>query len=530
MSSELVETSRLFARRNAAVKPDWIEEAAAHLVSRSYSEPHWSAKRGATVAVERVTLFGIPLVTGRNVDYGRIDPPLCRELFIRGALVEGEWSTRHRFWHANVAALKAAEEVEERSRRRGLVIDDEGLFAFYDARIPADITSVRHFDSWWKKASRQTPDLLTLTPADIHVAGEDLPDEGDFPLRWSAGPEVTLSLSYAFEPGDAADGVTVDVPLAVLPDLDPAEVPGAAPGLRGDLVTALLRSPAKAIRRELGPAPNLVPSVLAAPELAEQPILEAVAAAVTRTHRGPGAGRGLGPRPRADAPAAALPRGRRVRGRPRRGSRPGRASAPARPRPRGDARPRCRRHHRLRRHHVDASAPSRPPWSGSSPVCRSPGTRRWSTAADPSTSRCWPTRARRQRSHLRGVRRLVALSVPNPAPRGHSGLDMTGRLILGRYPHGGAQALLDDCTDACIDTLLAGTADPRCPVLRRQPSRGSPWSCRGAYAARARAGGHGPGPGLGGRAVCRRPEVTAWSPTQPTTCARSWSASSGHGP
>ena len=217
-----------------------------------------------------------------SVDYGRIDPPLCRELFIRGALVEGEWSTRHRFWHANAAALKAAEEVEERSRRRGLVIDDEGLFAFYDARIPADITSVRHFDSWWKKASRQTPDLLTLTPADIHVAGEDLPDEGDFPLRWSAGPEVTLSLSYAFEPGDAADGVTVDVPLAVLPDLDPAEVPGAAPGLRGDLVTALLRSPAKAIRRELGPAPNLAPAVLDAPELTEQPILEGVAAAVTR--------------------------------------------------------------------------------------------------------------------------------------------------------------------------------------------------------------------------------------------------------
>ena len=283
MSSELVETSRLFARRNAAVKPDWIEEAAG-----APGLPH--LLRAALVGQARAPrsrssgspCSGSPLVTGRTVDYGRIDPPLCRELFIRGALVEGEWSTRHRFWHANVAALKAAEEVEERSRRRGLVIDDEGLFAFYDARIPADITSVRHFDSWWKKASRQTPDLLTLTPADIQVAGEDLPDEGDFPLRWSAGPEVTLSLSYAFEPGDAADGVTVDVPLAVLPDLDPAEVPGAAPGLRGDLVTALLRSPAKAIRRQLGPAPNLVPGVLDAPELAEQPILEAVAAAVTR--------------------------------------------------------------------------------------------------------------------------------------------------------------------------------------------------------------------------------------------------------
>ncbi|MGB7980701.1 MAG: ATP-dependent RNA helicase HrpA, partial [Candidatus Nanopelagicales bacterium] len=227
MSAELVETSRLFARRNAVVRPDWIEAAAGHLVSRNYAEPHWSARRGGTVAMERVTLYGIPLVVGRAVDYGRIDPALARELFIRGALVEGEWRTRHRFWHANRRALAAAEELEQRSRRRGLVLDDEGLFAFYDARIPADITSVRHFDSWWKKRSRTDPELLTLTPAALQVAADDLPEEGDFPLRWSAGPEVALNLSYAFEPGQSSDGVTVDVPLAVLPDLDPAEVPGA---------------------------------------------------------------------------------------------------------------------------------------------------------------------------------------------------------------------------------------------------------------------------------------------------------------
>ena len=307
MSSELVETSRLFARRNATVKPDWIEQAAEHLVQRNYSEPHWSAKRGATVATERVTLFGIPLVTGRTVDYGRIDPALCRELFIRGALVEGDWITRHRFWNANRAALTDAEAIEERSRRRGLVIDDEGLFAFYDTRVPPDITSVRHFDSWWKKASRQTPDLLTLTPADIRVAGEDLPDEEEFPLRWSAGPEVSLNLSYAFEPGAAADGVTVDVPLALLPELDPAEVPGAAPGLRGDLVTALLRSPAKQVRKQLGPAPNLAPS--------RARLRGADRAADPRGRRRrscPDHGRaphrrGLGPHPGADAPAAPLP-------------------------------------------------------------------------------------------------------------------------------------------------------------------------------------------------------------------------------
>ncbi len=455
MSSELVETSRLFARRNAAVKPDWIEEAAGHLLSRSYSEPHWSTKRGATVAVERVTLFGIPVVTGRTVDYGRIDPPLCRELFIRGALVEGQWSTRHPFWHANVAAVRAAEEFEARGRRRGLVIDDDGVFAFYDARLPADITSVRHFDSWWKKASRQTPDLLTLTPSDIHVAGEDLPDEGDFPLRWSAGPEVTLNLSYAFEPGDAADGVTVDVPLAVLPGLDPADVPGAAPGLRGDLVTALLRSPAKAIRRQLGPAPNLVPEVLDAPELADQPILEAVAAAVTRI---------TGVRVRADdwdlarVPMHLLPRYRVV-------DESGKVLGEGR-----DLASLQRRHApdraaMLARAADDITVSAATTWifgaipesvqrvvSGV-PVIGFPALVDRGASVDLAVLSD-PGEA--ARSHLRGVRRLVAMAVPSPAPRGYAGLDMSGRLILGRYPHGGAQALLDDCADASIDALLAG--------------------------------------------------------------------------
>ncbi len=455
MSSELVETSRLFARRNAVVKPEWVEEAAAHLVSRTYSEPHWSAKRGATVAVERVTLFGIPLVTGRRVDYGRIDPPLCRELFIRGALVEGEWSTRHRFWHANAAALRAAAEVEERSRRRGLVIDDEGLFAFYDARIPADITSVRHFDSWWKRASRATPDLLTLTPADVQVAGQ-LPDEGEFPLRWSAGPEVTLNLSYAFEPGDAADGVTVDVPLAVLPDLDPAEVPGSAPGLRGDLITALLRSPAKAIRRELGPAPNLVPAIQDAPELAEQPILEAVAAAVTRL-TGVRVGTDdfdltrvpmhLLPRYRViDESGTVLGEGRDLAALQRRHA-PDRAAM-------------------LARAADDVTVTGATSWEfGSIPetvdrVVSGVTVTGYPALVDRQTSVDLAVLAdpgQAARTHLRGVRRLVALEVPNPAPRGHAGLDMTGRLVVGRFPHGGAQALLDDCADACIDALLANT-------------------------------------------------------------------------
>jgi ATP-dependent helicase HrpA len=347
----------------------------------------------------------------------------------------------------------AAQEVEERSRRRGLVIDDEGLFAFYDARIPADVTSVRHFDSWWKKASRQTPELLTLTPEDIRVADE-LPDESEFPLRWSAGPDVTLDLSYAFEPGAAADGVTVDVPLAVLPDLDPAEVPGAAPGLRGDLVAALLRSPAKAIRRQLGPAPNLVPDVLAAPELSDESLLDGVAAAVTRI---------TGVRLTARdwdltrVPMHLLPRYRVVDER-------GRVLGEGR-----DLADLQRRHApdraaMLARSAADVSVAGATSWRfGTIPESIErvvSGVRVTGYPALVDRGRAvdlvvLPEAGEAARAHLRGVRRLVALAVPDPGPRGHAGLDMRSRLVLGRYPHGGAEALLADCADGCLDSLLA---------------------------------------------------------------------------
>src|SRR3954467_10489367 len=154
MAAELVETSRLFARTVARISPEWIEPLAGHLVRRSYSEPHWSRKRAAAVATERVTLHGIPSVAGRTVDFARVDAELSRELFIRHALVEGDWDTRHRFFHANRELLDTVEELEERARRRDLVVDEDTLVAFYEAHIPAEVVSGRHFDSWWKKASR----------------------------------------------------------------------------------------------------------------------------------------------------------------------------------------------------------------------------------------------------------------------------------------------------------------------------------------------------------------------------------------
>jgi ATP-dependent helicase HrpA len=267
VAAELVETSRLFARTVARIDPETVEKLAEHLVKRQYSEPRWDAKRGSVVATERVTLYGLPLVVGRRVQYGSIDPVVSRELFIRHALVAGEWTTHHRFWADNQRAIEQVAALEERARRRDITVDDETLFELYDARIPADVVSTRHFDRWWKALGRDRPDLLTFT-ADMltnaaavgQVRAEDYPDE----VRLSHG--LTLPLSYAFAPGTAEDGVTVDVPLAVLDGVG-SETTGESlaftvPGLREELVTSLLRTLPKQLRRGLVPIPDRVREVL----------------------------------------------------------------------------------------------------------------------------------------------------------------------------------------------------------------------------------------------------------------------------
>ncbi len=157
-----METSRLWGRIAARIDPEWIEPLAQHLVKRSYSEPHWEKAEGSVMAVEKVTLLGLPIVTGRKVNYGRIDPVLCRELFIRHALVEGDWLTRHSFFHANRKLLGEVEELEHKSRRRDILVDDETLFAFYDGRVGHDVVSARHFDSWWKEVAVRIPTGLIL--------------------------------------------------------------------------------------------------------------------------------------------------------------------------------------------------------------------------------------------------------------------------------------------------------------------------------------------------------------------------------
>ena len=261
MAGELVETTRVWARDVARVDPGWAESLApAHLLVRSYSEPRWDSRRGSVMATETVTLYGIPIVAARTVGYARVDPVLSRELFIRHALVEGDWRTRHHFFHANRATLAAITDLEDRTRRRDVAVDDDGLFTLYDERLPASVVSARHFDSWWKKRRHSDPALLTfsaeqLTRVDVAGAGG-----GGFPDAWTVD-DLTFDVDYRFEPGTDADGVSVTVPLTVLNRLDPDTFTWQVPGFRAELVQAMLRAMPKALRRSFVPAPDYAAAV-----------------------------------------------------------------------------------------------------------------------------------------------------------------------------------------------------------------------------------------------------------------------------
>ena len=258
MAAELVETSRLFARTVASIDPAWAEPLAGDLAKRSLSEPHWSKAAGAASAYEKVTLFGVEIVPKRRVQLARFDRPFARELFIRHALVEGEWDASAldkrltAFERRNLELRRRLEKIEERERRRDILAGDEAVFAFYEARIPRDVFDLRSFETWWRDASGRTPQLLDMTEADL--AGDvQRSDERDFPARWRQGDQV-LSLAYRFEPGAPDDGVTAVVPLALLAQLRPDGFDWQVPGMRDELIAGLIRSLPKAIRRHVVPA------------------------------------------------------------------------------------------------------------------------------------------------------------------------------------------------------------------------------------------------------------------------------------
>jgi ATP-dependent helicase HrpA len=276
MAFELVETGRLWARQNAAIEPEWAEKLGEHLVKRTYSEPYWSQKRQSVMARERVTLYGVPLVTDRLISYGKVDRELAREIFIRHALVYGEWSTRHQFFHHNRKLLEQAEELEHRARRRDLVVDEHTLFDFYDERVGADVVSGAHFDQWWKGVRRERPDLLTFDPAMLtHDAAAEVTEQ-DYPEQWVADGGLSFDLAYHFEPGADDDGITIDVPVAVLNRVRDEDFSWNVPGLREELVTELIRSLPKNLRVNFVPAPNTAREFLANVPAGEESLLDAL--------------------------------------------------------------------------------------------------------------------------------------------------------------------------------------------------------------------------------------------------------------
>ncbi|MGY1787656.1 ATP-dependent RNA helicase HrpA [Geodermatophilus sp. SYSU D00698] len=463
VAAELVETSRLFARTVARVDPDDVERLAGHLVKREYSEPRWDARRGSVVATERATLHGIPLVVGRRVQYGSIDPVVSRELFIRHALVQGEWTTHHRFWADNQRAIERVAELEERARRRDIRVDDETLFELYDARIPADVVSTRHFDRWWKQARRETPDLLTLTPemlTDAAAAGQV--DPADFPDEVPLTQGLTLPLSYAFAPGAPEDGVTVDVPLAVL-DTVAERTSGESlaftvPGLREELVTALLRTLPKQLRRALVPIPDRVREVL--PHISPtEPLLPALERELRRAAAvvvPPDAWRP------AEVPAhlratfrvlddeqRPLATGKDLQALRREVAPAGRAS--------------------LARAASDLERTGLTAWTiGELP--RTVEVRRgghvvtaFPALVDEGATvgvRVVATEAEATRLTWRGARRLLVLAAGSPTRQVVKGLSPKSRLALQFNPDGEIPALVDDCVDAAADELLAAAGGP----------------------------------------------------------------------
>ena len=333
MTAELVETSRLFARTVARIRPEWVEPAARGLLKRSYSEPFWSVAKGAAMVRERVTLYGLTLAADREVLLGRLgdlvideavaasrshapragslealaaglvsaskDPlssgsfeprhfeelaaaregttarELAREMFIRNALVDGQWRERHGFQRRNEALVEQAREVERRSRTHGLVADEQARFRFFDDLIPEHVTSAAAFNRWWKDERRSHPDLL-IYPASLLMPREATSGEG-FPDRWQCG-DLSLALSYEFAPGSPRDGVSMRIPIEVLERVSDAGTDWLVPGMREDLLTEAIRALPKGVRRLLAPAPDVAASVARWIEQAGDQPAEAVVA------------------------------------------------------------------------------------------------------------------------------------------------------------------------------------------------------------------------------------------------------------
>ncbi|MER7479024.1 ATP-dependent RNA helicase HrpA [Streptomyces sp. NPDC126510] len=468
MSAELVETSRLWARVNAKIEPEWVEPLAAHLVKRTYSEPHWEKDQAAVMAYEKVTLYGVPIVAQRKVNYGRIDPEISRELFIRNALVEGDWRTHHKFFSDNRRLLTEVEELEHRARRRDILVDDETLFDFYDQRIPEHVVSGAHFDSWWKRKRHEQPDFLDFEREMLinEKAGEVT--KADYPDSWRQG-NLKFRVTYQFEPGADADGVTVHIPLQVLNQVTDEGFDWQIPGLREELVTELIRSLPKPIRRNYVPAPNFAKAFLDR----AVPLQEPLTATMTRELR-----LMVGvPFEADDFDLSKVPDHLKITFRIVDERRRKLAEDKDLEALKLQLRPKARKA-------LSQAAAATAERSGGESLERS-GLTDWTIGTltrvfetrragqpvkaypalvddgDTVSVRLFDTEAEQAQAMWKGTRRLILRNIPvNPAKFTSDRLTNAQKLALSANPHGSIQALFDDCAMAAADKLIGDFGGP----------------------------------------------------------------------
>ncbi len=280
MAAEFMETSRVWAHTVAAINPAWAETAGQHLLKKQFGEPRWSRKRGAAVASLRATLYGLPVVTNRTVNLAPQDPELARELFIRHALVYGEWRTHHAFVRRNAKVLSQMHDIEDRTRRRDIAVTDEQLYDFFDARLPNKVVSVRHFDSWWRKTKNASPHLLDFSGADftVDIAHADR----EFPTTWTS-QSSDYELDYHYEPGTTSDGIEVKINLLELSNVDTREFDWLVPGLREELLTELIKTLPKHLRRQFAPASSYAQQLVKVLDPAGAPLIDQLARALSQT-------------------------------------------------------------------------------------------------------------------------------------------------------------------------------------------------------------------------------------------------------
>ncbi|MEU6486176.1 ATP-dependent RNA helicase HrpA [Streptomyces sp. NPDC046887] len=470
MSAELVETSRLWARVNAKIEPEWIEPLAQHLVKRTYSEPHWEKDQAAVMAYEKVTLYGVPIVAQRKVNYGRIDPEASRELFIRNALVEGDWRTHHKFFADNRRLLTEVEELEHRARRRDILVDDETLFDFYDQRIPEHVVSGAHFDSWWKHKRHEAPEWLDFEREMLVNEKAGAVTKADYPDSWRQGA-LKFKVTYQFEPGADADGVTVHIPLQVLNQVTGEGFDWQIPGLREEVVIELIRSLPKPIRRHYVPAPNYAKAFLDRAVPVQEPLDGALARELQRM---------VGvPVHAEDFDWGRVPGHLKITFRITDERRRKLAEDKDLEALKLQLRPKARQ-----ALSQAAKAATAGP-EGTGPSLERTGLTEWTIGAltkvfetrragqpvkaypalvdDGATVsvRLFDTEAEQQRAMWRGTRKLIMLNIPvNPAKFAADKLGNQQKLALSANPHGSVQALFEDCATAAADRLIAEHGGP----------------------------------------------------------------------